>query len=312
VASRVKIWRRLARAGAVPLKGAVYILPDSDEHYEFFQWLSAEAVHMKGEAGFLRAERLESMDTAEITALFNRQREKDYARVEEALTAVSRRLDGIRKGGRPGGMSALRQRLFRLLREFGEIRKIDFFSAPAGEALGKRFAAVEEALGMLAQREGRPGGAEPPVPRRGRDFRGKVWVTRKRPFVDRMASAWLIRKFIDKNATFEFADEKEIQARMDDSVSFDVQGGQFTHVGELCTFEVLMKAFGIREPAVKRIARIVHELDLKDGKYKAPEAPGIEYLLRGIRNTAKTDAEALERGMAAFEALYASRSGAGA
>lgn len=136
----------------------------------------------------------------------------------------------------------------------------------------------------------------------------KKWATRKRPFIDRMASAWLIRKFIDRNAEFMFMEEREIGLLAGkDAITFDVKDGDFTHHADLCTFEALVKSFGIKDKAVKKIAEIVHKLDVKDEKFKADEARGIEGLLSGIRKTAKTDAEALEKGMEVFEMLYASK-----
>ena len=140
------------------------------------------------------------------------------------------------------------------------------------------------------------------------DFQNKKWVTRKRPFVDRMASSWLIRKFIDRNAEFKFMEEKETGLLAGkDIVTFDVKDGDFTHHADLCTFEALVRSFGIKDKVVKKIAEIVHELDVKDEKFKVDEARGIEGLLSGIRKTAKSDAEALEKEMEVFEMLYASK-----
>jgi hypothetical protein len=140
------------------------------------------------------------------------------------------------------------------------------------------------------------------------DYQGKVWVTRKNPFVDRMASAWLIKRFIDPKASFAFIDERDIASLDNTSVAYDVRGAAFTHVGDLCTFEVLVKSFGIKDKAVKRIAEIVHDLDVKDNKYHKPETAGVEDILAGIRKTAKNDTDGLERGMAVFEMLYQSES----
>jgi hypothetical protein len=140
------------------------------------------------------------------------------------------------------------------------------------------------------------------------DYQGKVWVTRKNPFVDRMASAWLIKRFIDPKASFAFIDERDIASLDNTSVAYDVRGAAFTHLGDLCTFEVLVKSFGIKDKAVKRIAEIVHDLDVKDDKYHKPETAGVEDILAGIRKTAKNDTDGLERGMAVFEMLYQSKS----
>jgi len=138
-------------------------------------------------------------------------------------------------------------------------------------------------------------------------YQGKVWVTRKKPFVDRMASAWLIRKFIDSKAVFGFINEKEIDTLDKKSSAFDIRGGEFTHSGDRCTFEVLIKAFGLKDKILRKMAEVVHDLDMRDDKYKAAEARGLEDILSGIRKSAKDDAEALEKGMAVFEMLYTSK-----
>jgi hypothetical protein len=145
------------------------------------------------------------------------------------------------------------------------------------------------------------------APARIEDYQHKTWVTRKRPFVDRFASAWLIKKFIDKNASFDFIDEKDLDNKNKNVIPFDIRGGRFTHAGNLCTFEVLMKSFGLKDRTMRKIAEIVHELDLKDDKFRAPEAKGIEDILSGIRKTAKDDHESLEKGISIFEMLYESK-----
>jgi hypothetical protein len=138
-------------------------------------------------------------------------------------------------------------------------------------------------------------------------FQGKIWVTRKKPFIDRMASAWLIKRFIDRGATFDFIDEHNVDVADRNSIVFDMRGGEFTHVGDLCTFEVLVKSFGFKDRTLKKIAEIVHDLDTKDEKYKSAEARGLEDILIGIRKTAKDDRDALEKGMQVFEMLYMSK-----
>jgi len=140
-----------------------------------------------------------------------------------------------------------------------------------------------------------------------KEYQGRTWTTRKRPFIDRMASAWLIRKFIDRKASFTFMDESKLKSSGEGTVSFDVSGGDFTHWGDLCTFEVLVKSFGLKDIIVKKIAEIVHELDIKDDRYRTADAKGLESVLAGIRKTAKDDADALEKGMAVFEMIYAAK-----
>ena len=132
------------------------------------------------------------------------------------------------------------------------------------------------------------------------EYQDKTWATRKRPFVDRFASAWLIKKFIDENASFVFIDENNLDKMDKDVIPFDIRGGRFTHAGDLCTFEVLMKSFSLKDKTLRKIAEIVHELDVKDDKFSNPEAKGIEDILSGIRKTAKDDNESLGKGIAIF------------
>jgi len=139
------------------------------------------------------------------------------------------------------------------------------------------------------------------------EYQDKTWATRKRPFVDRFASAWLIKKFIDENASFVFIDENNLDKMDKDVIPFDIRGGRFTHAGDLCTFEVLMKSFSLKDKTLRKIAEIVHELDVKDDKFRNPEAKGIEDILSGIRKTAKDDNESLGKGIAIFEMLHVSR-----
>jgi hypothetical protein len=308
VSGRMKVWRKLIKSGAVPLKGAVYILPFNDEHYEFFQWLVSEIAGMNGEAAFVKINRVDTMQDQEIIALFNRQRASDYKAAEKACEDIERGVGSIRKGGRQQAANALTGQFARLRKDFEEIQRIDFFSSNEGRVLSARVRQLEIEIRKHAGAETKQ--KKPPAVtlRSPDDYRGKIWITRKRPFVDRMASAWLIRKFIAKDATFDFRDDREMEDAGRNSVTFDVRGGEFTHSGDLCTFEVLVKSFGLRDKTVKKIAEIVHDLDLKDGKYKSPEAKGLEDILTGIRKTAKDDKDILDRGMAVFEMLYASRS----
>ncbi len=301
VSGRMKIWRRLARAGAVQLKGAVYILPCSDEHQELFQWIIGEVKSLGGDGSFVRTPRIETLSYAEVRRLFNEERDAEYRELEKAVDSLERSLQGTRKSGR----NSFPQALASLRKTYEDIRSRDFFDAPLGKETSKRLQRVEALIkGLekeLPEKPAQLGRKDP------RAYRRRVWVTRTRPFIDRMASAWLIRRFVDPGATFRFIDEKELGRLAPSEVAFDMQGGEFTHHGELCSFEVLVRSFGIKDRAVRKIAGIVHDLDLKDDKYGSSSAGGIEEVLTGIRKTAKDDAAMLEQGMAVFEMLYRSR-----
>ncbi|MGC2063494.1 MAG: chromate resistance protein ChrB domain-containing protein [Thermodesulfovibrionales bacterium] len=307
VSNRMKVWRKLAKAGAAALKGSVYILPFSDEHYELLQWLVSEIAEMKGEGAFTRIEHIDTMKDPEIIALFDQQRGSDYRTIEKALDDLERKLGSIRQGGKVQNTKGLSDQFNRLLKEFEEVKRIDFFSSKEGENLTGKIKRVSAELNRIAGSEAAQQRPATISSRAVDAYQGKAWVTRKKPFIDRMASAWLIRRFIDKNAAFDFIDERELDAVRKNAVLFDMRGGEFTHIGDLCTFEVLVRSFGIKDKAVKKMAEIVHDLDTKDEKYGADEAKGIEEILSGIRKTAKDDRDALERGMAIFEMLYSAK-----
>ena len=307
VSSRMKVWRKLMKAGAVPLKGAVYILPFNDEHYEFLQWLVSEIIGMKGEAAFVKIDRVDTMKDPEIIALFNKQSASDYKVVGRVLEDIERRLSSTQKGGKPQNIKGLSDQFARLLKDFEEVERIDFFSSKEGQELAIKMKQLNAEIRRHSSTESQKERPVAITPRKLAEYQGKRWVTRKKPFIDRMASAWLVKKFIDKNAAFGFVDEKEMETVGKNAVAIDIRGGEFTHTGDLCTFEVLVKAFELKDKPLKKMAEIVHDLDMKDEKYKAA-AKGLEDILTGIRKTAKDDADALEKGMAVFEMLYVSKS----
>jgi hypothetical protein len=298
----------LVKAGAVQLKGTAYILPDRLEHQELFQWLAVEITGMGGEAAFVRVDRVETVPDIEIVALFERRKSLDYRPLAEALVIMEREIDGARQGGRTAVAKAIQSRITRIIKDFEETRRTDFFSSAVGRDLGIRIEQVQSALTRLAgAAEQAPRSAGIPVRSPG-TYQGKRWVTRRDPFVDRMASAWLIRQFIDAEAAFGFIDEEEVTAAGPGVVTYDVRGGEFSHVGNLCTFEVLVRSFALKDAAIAKIVEIVHDLDVKDDRYRRVESPGVAEILEGVRRTARDDAEALERGMAVFGMLYAAGS----
>ncbi|MBA4373610.1 MAG: hypothetical protein C0402_12220 [Thermodesulfovibrio sp.] len=307
VSSRMKVWRKLAGAGAVALKGSVYILPFSDEHYEFLQWLVSEIAEMKGEGAFTRIEHIDTMKDSEIISLFDNQREADYKAIGINLDELERKQGSVRQGGKARNPQSVSGQFTRLLKEFEDVKKIDFFFSREGEALRGRLKRFGAELNKISGTEARQQGPAAISPKVVDAYQGRLWVTRKKPFIDRMASAWLIRKYIDRKASFDFIDEREMDSVQKNAVIFDMRGGEFTHSGDLCTFEVLVKSFGLKDKTVRKMAEIVHDLDTKDEKYRSAEAKGVEDILTGIRKTAKNDQDVLEKGMQVFEMLYASR-----
>ena len=234
---RVKIWRRLQQVGAIALKNAVHVLPDSAQSLEDFEWLREEVVALGGEASIFN---VSSMSQADERYIVGELKEKKTMQAIENQPLVSEDR-----------------------RDASPVPRLD----PAA-------------------------------------YRNRVWVTRPRPGVDRFASAWLIRRFIDRDATFTFAAAPD---RYPDAVPFDMyQAGGFKHEGDLCTFEVLQDRFGIRDAAVKRIAELVHDIDLKEDRYKSPHTATVANLVEGLRASIPDDAKLLEQGIVMFEALYQS------
>lgn len=299
---RVKVRRRLARLGAVALKSTVYVLPWSHQAVEDFQWLRREIVDEGGEAILCRAELVEGITDAELETLFRRDRDSDY----EAITAdAADALARIRKRKLSADERAeIETAAARLRRRLREAADLDFFGAPG------RVAAERAIVALLARANG---AAEPRAAyARGRKQppEGGVWVTRRDVFVDRIASAWLIRSFIDPGAEFKFVPGTGYRPEPAE-IRFDMFEAEYTHMGDRCTFEVLLAHYGLESDAgLRTIAEIVHDIDLKDGKFARPEAPGIEQLLSGIARSTPGDAARLVVGGALFTSLYESFHGA--
>jgi len=306
VSNRMMIWRKLAKSGAVQLKGAVYILPATEEHEELLQWLIGEVKSMGGDGAFVRTAEIRTMADADIRRLFIAQTDQEYRRLEKPLDVFERKIQGLRKGTKSEEGKRLADQIAKFMKEVDAAFKRDLFDSATGQIIKKRVRLLEAGL---REAEGKTSTkAASIITRRPQDYHGKIWATRKNPFIDRMASAWLIKRFVDPKAAFTFIDEHDIASLKNTAVTFDMRGATFTHVGDLCTFEVLVKSFGIKDKAVRKIAEVVHDLDVKDDKYAKPEAPGVEDILAGIRKSAKSDADGLERGMAAFEMLYQAKS----
>ena len=304
---RMKVWRRLLKMGAVSLKGSVYLLPLSEDHLEALHWLTGEVSSLGGEAAFAKVERIETMGDEEIVSLFQAPRQNDYVPIATALEALEVQLSSLEQQQDPKGLERVKATFQKLLKDYRTVQGIDFFPSPPGSSLQERLEHFGERFTQLtAQPQAeRP---KPAGPRSKEDYLSKVWVTRRSPFVDRMASAWLIRSFIDPQARFEFLEKDQIPAEFPDAVSFDLPGGDFSHEQDRCTFEVLLEAFSLRSKTLQKMAEVVHELDLKDGKFSHPQASGVETILLGIRKTAKDDREALEEGIKTFERLHAALS----
>jgi len=296
---RVKIWRRLQRMGAVAIKSSVYALPGSEPSAaEHFEWLLREIVERGGEGSICEATFVDGLSDAQIEALFRAARETDYAAVMEEIEGLVRE-SPARRTAEQGSRSELAAAAARLRRRFGEIAAIDFFGAPARQA-------AEAALARLDARIRPPKPSPKPSPARAgatKPMRNRIWVTRRGVYVDRIASAWLIRRFIDPRARFRFVDERGYEPRKGE-VRFDMFDGEYTHEGDRCSFETLALRFGIHDPAVRAVGEVVHDIDLKDRKFGRAETAGFERLITGLARRHAGDEERIEAGAALLDSLY--------
>jgi hypothetical protein len=292
---RAKVGRRLQRVGAVAIKNSVYALPFNEETQEDLQWIAREITQEGGEATLCKASFIEGLRDEQVESLFQTARDADYAEVgeeaRELASEVPKKIapDDERRPDWEGALVRLKKRL-------GEIAAIDFFGAPARLPAESAVLALERRLEREAANE-----SDHPAPKAS-EYRGRTWITRKNIHVDRMASAWLIRRFIDAKATFKFVPNQGYRPK-DGEVGFDMFEAEFTHEGDNCSFEVLVERFGIREPGIKTIAEIVHDIDIKDGKFKRAEVPGIADVIASLGLAHRTDEARLEAGNALFDNL---------
>jgi hypothetical protein len=294
---RVRVWRRLRSLGAVALKRSAYLLPDTPERYEDFQWLAQDVERNGGEATLIRVQQIENVGPADVLRLFHEPRDEDYKQLAARYRKVLRELD---KAKSDAARLRIQEAVVRLAKDHRRIREIDFFDAPGGAEVRR----LEEAIVMRTRRPESPR-REAPALLDLTTLRGRRWVTRPRPHVDRIASAWLIKRFIDPDATFVFAPPAEFPP---DAVAFDAPGVELTHHGEDCTFETLIKRARLRDRRLARLAEVVHEADLRDGKYPHEEARGIDVAIRALLAASSDDHQVLAQGMSLFEGLYATTS----
>jgi hypothetical protein len=291
---RVRVWRRLRSLGAVALKRSAYLLPDTPERYEDFQWLAQEVQREGGDATLIRVQRVENMSEADVLRLFHEPRDAEYRQLAARYRKLLPRLD------RKTPPRRALEELQRLGKDHQRIRDVDFFGAPGGAEVRR----LEEAIAMRTRRpETARREAQPTIDLT--KLRGRRWVTRPRPHIDRLASAWLIKRFIDPEAQFAFAAPGDFPS---DAIPFDAPGAELSHHGEDCTFETLIKRAHLRDRRLARLAEVVHEADLRDGKYQRDEARGIDVAVRALLAASPDDHHVLAQGMALFEGLYATTS----
>ncbi len=291
---RVKTWRRLQSLGAVALKGSVYALPATDQTLEDLSWLSKEIISDGGEAMLCEARLIEGLSDAQARALFTAPRAADYMALAEEARAFDKALpqEALTHWD---GAEELKAQLGRLRKRLAAIVAIDFFAAEGR-------AAVEAALARLEARLAPPAPAKRDAEPLGQ--RNLTWVTRTGVKVDRIACAWLIRRFIDPEARFKFVPPKGYIPAPGE-LRFDMYEAEFTHEGDSCSFEVLLERIGATDPALQAIAEIIHDIDLKDGKFRREETAGVAHLFEGVAAPGLMDEERIEKGGVLLDALYA-------
>jgi len=297
---RVTTWRRLQQIGAIPLKQAVYVLPDTPEAREDFEWLKTEVKAAGGDATVFTADNVDAWSDDTLIEEFRRVRQETYGELARDIEAAIRRAGNVRRTR--GTRAPAVRRLVDIFRErLIAAERIDFFGSAGRDRVLTLLAQLESRIAAPARPPG-PGGSDGSG--RAASRQGRLWITRPRPGVDRMASAWLIRRFIDRQARFGFA--VDAKSAGDESVPFDMFGVEFSHQGDGCTFETLCSAFGLDTPPLSRIAAIVHDLDLKDGRFGAPECSTVGAMIEGLQLAYQDDEALLTQGMTLFESLFRS------
>lgn len=281
---RVAVWRRLKKMGAVQMKTSTYLLPDEPAQYEQFQWLAQQIRDYGGDSTLVRAQEIEGLTRDEVVSLFNTARDAEYSDLKKALQ------DFISRQRKRDAESAAAE-LERLTRQFRELRQIDFFDSARGHEVA-----------MLLRRIEGPQRSRKFQTLEAKQYRGKTWLTRPRPEIDRVGSAWLICRFIDPRAKFVFAPSAQ---SVPDAIPFDILDAEFSHHGNNCTFETLVKRFALADKAVARIAEMIHDADLEDAKFQRVECLGIDRVLKGWAKQGLTDEQILDHGFECFDALYA-------
>jgi len=275
---RVEVWRKLKQYGSLSLPSSGYLLPNNAANQEHLEWLAAAIRKYRGQASVVKVNAIDDQPSTQLRQRFIEARSRDY---EELIRELRRKSTKQGSGD-----------LARLRRRFQQIVAIDFFNSP----LRSR---VES---LLSNADGLSQQPSTKRTKTRKEYVNRTWLTRPRPGIDRVSSAWLIRKFIDASARFTFADDPH---KIPNAVPFDMfQAGGFGHRGEDCTFETLRKEFAIRDRKVAVIAQIIHDADLDDEKYGRSEGVGLDRVLIGWAQEGTADEELLRLGMEMIEGLY--------
>lgn len=287
------MWRRLQKIGAAAVKNGVYALPRSEQSLEDFEWVAREVAEGGGDASVCEASFVQGLTNEEIVELFQASRQEDYLQVLAEIERLRAEIDGAAGGdGRAKGLTA---KIARIRQRHQEIAAIDFFQSPKRKQVEAALTQIEASVRDSSRRRARAASS-----RRS----GRTWVTRKGVHVDRIASAWLIRRFIDPKARFKFVAAKGYRPQ-DGEIRYDMFDAEHTHEGDMCTFEVLASRFNVTDKGLKPIAEIVHDIDLKESKFGRAETAGMALVINSICRAHQRDMERIEKGSAVLDDLYA-------
>ena len=290
-AVRLRIWRSLKALGCAALRDGAYLLPQ--EQASALEELAAEVLQHGGTASVLTLSPRDDRQRLELLAQFDRS--EAFVAWQQTARALLTGLDGLSE-------TEARRRARGVADALQTLQRIDYYPGPAAEQAQAELALLRRALDLRFSR-GEPQGIAGDVARLdAAKFQRKRWATRARPWVDRLASAWLIRRFIDPLAKFVWLNDPAHAPR--GVVGFDFDGARFTHVGQRVTFEVLMASFRLdQDPRLQPIAAAVHYLDA--GGIPVPQAVGLEAVLAGLRELHAKDDDLVNAAAAMFDALYA-------
>lgn len=290
---RVKIWRRLQDVGALSFRNSLWLLPASESAAEDFEWILREVRAGGGEGAVFESHVVAGASDEAMRALFDAAREADYRALADELRSATHALEQRRGRDLPAETTS---QLARIRKRLAQIEEIDFFAASGRKQVHSLLQRLESRIAV-----------EPPEAtvknESAAELRGRTWVTRAHVQVDRMASAWLIRRWIDPQATFKFVAGRDYSPAPGE-LRFDMFDAEYTHDAERCTFEVLLDLLEPGDEALRAIAEIVHDLDLKDRKYERDEAAGVKQLLAGITARHERDEDRLQRAAMLFDDLY--------
>jgi hypothetical protein len=292
---RVRVWRRLQQVGAVVLRNSLYVLPATDEAREDFNWVREEIRTAGGQVSVLEASAVDGYTDRELMQQFRELRTAEYEALAAEIHSAGARTTSSRRTASPRDRH---RSLEHLKEQLAAIQARDYFDAPGRELVERALAdAARERTGDAARRSAA-------TKLRPKDFRGRTWITRPRPGIDRFASAWCIRRFVDAEAAFAFTSGN--RPVRPEQVLYDMPDVEFGHHGAHCTFETLIERFGIGDAGALTLARVVHDLDFKESRYGMPECAAVARLVEGLRSRFTDDAELLEHGIVIIDALHRS------